>query len=117
MPNRPRLILPLLGGTFTIAIVQTRAPVQTGPGPARSPRQRVVARLQRKAKLVDAKPSDEVEGLKFVVKWEPAKGALGIYISQEDATLPAEVLQVVCLYSTAHYRCVLLISCVFAGCR
>lgn len=78
-----------------MAIVQTRAPLQTGPGPARSPRQRVIARIQRKAKLTDAKPSDEVEGLKFVVKWEPAKGAFGVYIPQDDIKLPAEALQVV----------------------
>ncbi|KAF8972893.1 mediator complex subunit MED14-domain-containing protein [Flammula alnicola] len=94
LPGRPRLKLPLLGGTLTISIVENKVPSQTTPGPARTSRQRVVARLQQKSKLGDAKPSDEVEGLRFTVNWEPAKGALGILIPAEESSLPTDALQV-----------------------
>ncbi|KAF8070340.1 mediator complex subunit MED14-domain-containing protein [Lyophyllum atratum] len=77
-PGRQRLKLPLLGGTITISIVETSGPRTLGPSPARSPRARAFAKLQRKSKLGDSLPSDEVEGLKFQVLWEPAKGALGV---------------------------------------
>ncbi|KAF9484518.1 MED14-domain-containing protein [Pholiota conissans] len=92
--GRPRLKLPLLGGTLTISIVQTKAPPQTGPGPARTSKQRVLSRLQQKSKLGNGRPSDEVEGLKFVVHWEAAKGALGIVIPQEESVMPPDTLKV-----------------------
>lgn len=97
-PGRPRLKLPLLGGTLTISIVQTKGPAQTGPGPARTSQQRVLARLQQKSRLGSGHPSDEVEGLKFVVHWEPAKGALGVLIPQEESILSPDALQVVRLF-------------------
>ncbi|KAH9485239.1 Mediator of RNA polymerase II transcription subunit 14 [Psilocybe cubensis] len=91
-PGRHKI--PPLGGTLTISIIETHAPPQTGPGPARTSRQRVAARLQQKAKLGRAKPSDEVEGLKFSVVWEPTKGALGVIVSAEDTHLPESVLYI-----------------------
>ncbi|CAA7259201.1 unnamed protein product [Cyclocybe aegerita] len=93
-PNRPRNQVPLFGGTLSIAIVETRAPMQTGRGPARTSRQRVIARLQQKSKTGSRRPSDEVEGLKFVVQWEPAQGALGAFIRPEESVLPPDFIRV-----------------------
>ena len=45
----------------------------------------MLSELQLKAKLGSARPSDEVEGLKFEVKWEPMKGALGVVIDQDES--------------------------------
>ncbi|KAF9242015.1 mediator complex subunit MED14-domain-containing protein [Melanogaster broomeanus] len=82
-PQAPnRIKLPSHGGTLTISIVENRATLNTGP--ARSPVARMVAELQQKAKLREGRPSDEVEGLKFDVKWEPMKGALGVAIDQDE---------------------------------
>ncbi|KAF8170264.1 mediator complex subunit MED14-domain-containing protein [Mycena galopus ATCC 62051] len=80
-PGRARPKLPLLGGTLTISIVEAKHP-STG-GPARSPKARVLAELQHRSKLGTLRASDEVEGLKFEVRWEPSKGALGAVISPE----------------------------------
>jgi mediator of RNA polymerase II transcription subunit 14 len=93
--RRQQWKLPDLGGTVTIAIVETHAPIQASPGPARSSKARVIARLQQKSKLGDATPSDEVEGLTFEIRWEPAKGALGVAIPMNESLLAAEVLFVV----------------------
>ncbi|OBZ68191.1 Mediator of RNA polymerase II transcription subunit 14 [Grifola frondosa] len=41
-----------------------------------------------RSKLDGRRPSDEVESLRFEVKWEPEKGALGVVIPVEDARLP-----------------------------
>ncbi|KAG6821038.1 hypothetical protein H0H93_007928 [Arthromyces matolae] len=91
-PHRQnRVKLPLLGGTVTISIVDSPGSSQAGPGPARSPTKRVFARLQRKAKLGEGLPSDEVEGLKLQVHWEPTKGALGVIVS---STMPDHILHV-----------------------
>ncbi|KAJ7668443.1 mediator complex subunit MED14-domain-containing protein [Mycena polygramma] len=79
---RPRAKLPLLGGTLTISIVEAKHPSQIR-GPARTPKARVLAELQHRSKLGTLRASDEVEGLKFEVRWEPAKGALGAVISSE----------------------------------
>lgn len=87
--------LPLLGGKVIISIVETRGPPQAGPGPDRSPKMRTLAKLQRKAKLGDATPSDEVEGLHFEMKWEPEKGALGARVPPDQLVLPKEHLQIV----------------------
>lgn len=57
----------------------------------------MLAKLQRKAKLGNAKPSDEVEGLRFEVKWEPEKGALGVMLPSEELMLPEDYLRVVSL--------------------
>ncbi|KAJ6495613.1 mediator complex subunit MED14-domain-containing protein [Mycena vitilis] len=80
--SRPRAKLPLLGGTLTISIVEAKHPSQIH-GPARTPKARVLAELQHRSKLGTLRASDEVEGLKFEVRWEPAKGALGAIISSE----------------------------------
>jgi mediator of RNA polymerase II transcription subunit 14 len=100
VPGRPappphRSKLPALGGTLTISIITAHAPPQTGSGPARSPKARVLAELQQRSKIGNAKISDEVEGLKFQVKWEPAKGALGVVIPVEEAMLASAELFVV----------------------
>ncbi|KAG6920079.1 hypothetical protein DXG01_010147 [Tephrocybe rancida] len=76
-----RVKLPLLGGTITVSIIESRGPQQAGPGPARSPKTRAFSRIQRRAKLGDGIASDEVEGLRLKVLWEPAKGALGANVS------------------------------------
>lgn len=89
MPGRAqlpsRIKLPPHGGTLTISIVENRASAKVGGGPARSPVARMLSELQLKAKLGSARPSDEVEGLKFEVKWEPMKGTLGVTIDQNDS--------------------------------
>ncbi|OCH90250.1 MED14-domain-containing protein [Obba rivulosa] len=87
-----RVRLPLLGGTLTISIV----PVQprAGSKSSRSPKNRVLAELQQRAKLDTARPSDEVESFKLQVKWQPEKGALGVVIPVEDTALPESELQV-----------------------
>jgi mediator of RNA polymerase II transcription subunit 14 len=84
-----------MGGTLTIAIIQTKAPKRTGLGPARTPQLRAVARIQQKAKLGALQPSDEVEGLTFSVKWEPAAGALGIPLTPAEIQQPVDILQIV----------------------
>ncbi|KAF9453911.1 MED14-domain-containing protein [Macrolepiota fuliginosa MF-IS2] len=95
VPGQHRKIkLPLLGGKVTVSIVETHGPPQAGPGPERSPKSRMLAKLHRKAKLGTAKPSDEVEGLRFEVKWEPEKGAMGVMLPPEQLVLPEEYLQV-----------------------
>ncbi|CAK5281368.1 unnamed protein product [Mycena citricolor] len=76
--TRPRVKLPTMGGTLTISIVESKSASQS-----RSPKARVLAELQQRAKLGSQKPSDEVEGLKFEVRWEPARGALGFVISPD----------------------------------
>ncbi|KII92020.1 hypothetical protein PLICRDRAFT_103790 [Plicaturopsis crispa FD-325 SS-3] len=95
-PGRPapRSSLPQLGGTLTISIVESHSPPQTGGGPARSPKDRVMAELQQKAKLGGRRPSDEVEGLKFEVRWEPSKGALGVAVSPADAVMDPATLSI-----------------------
>ncbi|KAG9311955.1 hypothetical protein JVU11DRAFT_7218 [Chiua virens] len=57
---------------------------KAGGGLARSPGALTFPELQLKAKLGSAVPSDEVEVLKFEVKWEPTNGVLGVIIDQGD---------------------------------
>jgi hypothetical protein len=79
-------------------------------GPARSAKARILAEIQEKSKMGTAtKPSDDVEGLKIEVKWEPTKGALGVNLSPEESKLTSELLKIVCevssprlAYSVAH---------------
>ncbi|PFH52047.1 hypothetical protein AMATHDRAFT_74540 [Amanita thiersii Skay4041] len=92
--NRMRNKIPLLGGTLTISIVEARNPPGAGGGPSRSPKARIIARLQRKYKLADNKPSDEVEGQRFHVTWEPAQGALGVHLLREVLALPSDTLSI-----------------------
>ncbi|KXN90150.1 Mediator of RNA polymerase II transcription subunit 14 [Leucoagaricus sp. SymC.cos] len=86
--------LPLLGGKVTVSIVETHGPPQVGPGPERSPKSRMLAKLQRKAKLGNSISSDEIEGLRFEVQWEPEKGALGVILPPDQLVLPEDLLRV-----------------------
>jgi mediator of RNA polymerase II transcription subunit 14 len=97
MPGRqnPRFKLPLVGGTLSISIVEAQASAQAGGGPARSPQARVLAELQRKSKLGKSRPSDEVEGLRIEVRWEPTKGAMGVNLPPSDLVDPASNLSIV----------------------
>ncbi|KAF8621558.1 hypothetical protein AX15_007725 [Amanita polypyramis BW_CC] len=89
---RVRNKLPLQGGTLTICIAEARDLVQGGP--LRSPKARVIAKLERASKLGNMRPSDEVEGLKFDVRWEPAQGALGVQLPTGSLTLSQGTLKV-----------------------
>ncbi|KAG2354230.1 mediator complex subunit MED14-domain-containing protein [Suillus spraguei] len=86
-PNR--LKLPLHGGTLTISIVE-----KVDKKAARSPIARMIAELQRKSKLGDLRPSDDVESLQFDVKWEPMKGVLAANIDAEEAIVGVKELAV-----------------------
>ncbi|KAL6308200.1 MED14-domain-containing protein [Sparassis latifolia] len=87
-----RVKLPPLGGTITISIVHA----QSSPGRKsyRTPKERVLAELQQKAKLDIGRPSDEVEPFRFEVKWEPEQGVLGVLVPREDVQLPTSSLAV-----------------------
>ncbi len=59
--------------------------------------------LQERAKLAGkGRPSDEVEGMKFDVKWEPQRGALGVVINPEDVKLTKAELAIVSIYLVPH---------------
>ena len=87
-PNRVKL--PPHGGTLTISIVE-----DVEKKVARSPKARMLAELQRRSKLGDMRPSDEVESLQFDVKWEPMKGVLAANIDTEEAIAAVRELVVV----------------------
>jgi mediator of RNA polymerase II transcription subunit 14 len=87
-PNR--LKLPPHGGTLTISIVE-----KVDKKAARSPIARMLAELQRKSKLGDMRPSDDVESLQFDAKWEPMKGVLAANIDAEEAIVTVKELAVV----------------------
>jgi mediator of RNA polymerase II transcription subunit 14 len=71
-------------------------PVQAGLGPERSSKARVISKLQQRSKLGNASASDEVESLRFKVRWEPARGALGVLIPVEEVSaLPENELNIV----------------------
>lgn len=96
--GRSRLKLPLLGGTLTISIAEaskTRPPSRRLPGNLHSSKADAMSRIQRKAKLGNAKLSDEIENLTFEIKWEPTKGAFGVIIPTEDCTIPEGYLTIV----------------------
>ncbi|KAG1871755.1 mediator complex subunit MED14-domain-containing protein [Suillus subalutaceus] len=86
-PNR--LKLPPHGGTLTISIVE-----KVDKKAARSPIARMLAELQRKSKLGDMRPSDDVESLQFDAKWEPMKGVLAANIDAEEAIVAVNELAV-----------------------
>lgn len=111
--NRLRPIVPLLGGTIIISIVETHRPAQSNSSPTRTPQKRAIARLQQKTKLGGAKPSDEVEGLRFMVHWEPTKGALGVLIPSDQLVLSRDALQVVSQRTTSY----IIIFHTTPGCR
>jgi mediator of RNA polymerase II transcription subunit 14 len=87
-PNRVKL--PLHGGTLTISIVE-----DTDKKAARPPMARMLAELQRRSKLGDMRPTDEVESLQFDVKWEPMKGVLAANIDADEAIAAVQELVVV----------------------
>ncbi|KAG2126062.1 mediator complex subunit MED14-domain-containing protein [Suillus clintonianus] len=88
-PPPNRLKLPPHGGTLTISIVE-----KVGKKAARSPIARMLAELQRKSKLGDMRPSDDVESLQFDAKWEPMKGVLAANIDAEEAIAAVKELVV-----------------------
>lgn len=45
----------------------------------------MLSELQLKAKLGSERPSDEIEGLKFEVKWDPIQGTLGVATDQDES--------------------------------
>jgi mediator of RNA polymerase II transcription subunit 14 len=106
-PNANRIKLPPTGGTLSISIVEANAsPLVPGGGPARSSKARVLAELQARSKFgifggagagvgVGRKASDEVEGLKFEVRWETSKGAFGLKVAEEDVRVGEGELRVV----------------------
>jgi len=63
------------------------------------------------------KASDEVEGLKFEVKWEISKGAFGVKVAEEDVRVEEGELAVVSCLLWVHFPsrgCEVLIVCLFA---
>lgn len=94
VPGRPppRSKLPPLGGKLTISIVRVEPSPKNKAN--RSPKDRVLAELQEKSKLQGARPSDEAEPLRFEVKWEPQKEALGVDVPPQDIRLPLRELVV-----------------------
>ncbi|KAF5370780.1 hypothetical protein D9758_002136 [Tetrapyrgos nigripes] len=87
--NAPKI--PLMGGTLTVAIIETTA-LQRANG--RSFRSKTLAELQQISKLQSKRPSDTVEYLKFDIRWEPAQGALAIALPREETVLPKDLLAV-----------------------
>ena len=75
-PRQQQRQLPLLGGKLVISIVQVKE--KTGRNALRSPKARVLAELQGRSRLETSRPSDEVEHMRFDVRWEPENGALGV---------------------------------------
>ncbi|CAL1707828.1 unnamed protein product [Somion occarium] len=97
-PSNQRVNIPRLGGTLTISIVKSEtssSPVSKAHPPHRSAKAQVLAELQERSKLGERKrPSDTVEHLRFEVKWEPQRVALGMSIPFEAVTLPEGELRV-----------------------
>ena len=89
--RQPQKQFPLLGGRLTISIVQVKE--KTGRRAMRSPKARVLAELQGRSRLENSRPSDEVEHMRFDVKWEPEPGALGVMVG--DMYIPPEQLHIV----------------------
>lgn len=85
--------LPTVGGKLSISIVQVKE--KTGRRAMRSPRARVLAELQARSKLEGTVPSDEVESMRFEVRWEPEAGALGVTPAAEDMFMLPDQLQIV----------------------
>ena len=85
--------LPTVGGKLVITIVQVKE--KTGRKAMRSPRARVLAELQARSKLEGTTPSDDVENMRFDVRWEPEAGALGVTPAAEDMFMVLDQLQIV----------------------
>ena len=97
-PRQQQKPLPLLGGKLIISIIQVKE--KTGRSAMRSPKARVLAELQSRARLESTRPSDEVEHMRFDVKWEPESGALGVAPSLADMNMALGQLHIVCLTPT-----------------
>jgi mediator of RNA polymerase II transcription subunit 14 len=89
----------------TISIVEAREPPKIGSnplggfigGPVRPPKARILAEIQERSKLgATTKPSDDVEGLKIEVTWEPTKGALNVSLPPYEAKLSSDSIKIVC---------------------
>ncbi|KAI0743387.1 MED14-domain-containing protein [Daedaleopsis nitida] len=91
-PTQQQKPLPLLGGKLSISIVQVKE--KTGRNAMRSPCARVLAELQSRSKLDTSRPSDEVEHMRFDVRWEPELGALGVIPAPEDMYMHPEELRI-----------------------
>ena len=89
--------IPPQGGTLTVSIVEAKT-ITT-----RKPKQRVLAQLQERSKLGDAKPSDEVESLKIVVQWIPSKEVFGVTCLPADIVMSEDALNVVSILSVPPY--------------
>lgn len=87
--------IPDTGGKITVSLVESHASAKAGGGPHRTPKDRILAKLEQSAKLLEARPSDEVETFRFVVEWEPTRGALGTNTPAEFMMLGPDELQVV----------------------
>lgn len=69
--------------------------------PSRSALDRVLTELEEKSKFgSDRRASDQIEDVSLQVKWEPAKGALGVNLTPQDAVLAESELAVVRTYSS-----------------
>lgn len=101
--NRPKV--PLIGGTLRISLVEKRCTPKAGGGPLRSPKDRLLASIQKDSKLNGSAPSDEVENFMFEVKWEPMKGALGVHLTPELERLEVGEFDVV---RTAKYNALII---------
>lgn len=88
IPGRPWMKIPPQGGTLIVSIVEAKTTT------TRKPKQRVLAQLQERSKLGDAKPSDEVESLKIVVQWTPSKEVFGVTCLPADIVLSEDALNV-----------------------
>jgi mediator of RNA polymerase II transcription subunit 14 len=86
--------IPPQGGTLTVSIIEAKITT------TRKPKQRVLAQLQQRSKLGNAKPSDEVESLKIVVQWTPSKEVFGV---TSDIVMSEDALNVVSILSVPPY--------------
>ncbi|KAL1667181.1 mediator complex subunit MED14-domain-containing protein [Schizophyllum commune] len=83
-PRHPRNLVPPSAGTLHISIIDRRTPKGE---PFRSPKARKLAEIQRKSKLGDLRPSEEVETLALEARWEPEQDALGVSLPREYVTM------------------------------
>ncbi|KAH9924917.1 MED14-domain-containing protein [Fomitopsis serialis] len=91
-PSQRRANIPLFGGKVTISIARAHTtPINKAN---RSPKARILAELQEKAKLGAGRPSDEVEPHELQVKWEPEQGALGTMIPPQEFHLDKSELSI-----------------------
>ncbi|KAH9940499.1 MED14-domain-containing protein [Epithele typhae] len=84
--------LPLLGGKLTVSIVQVKE--KAGRNALRSPKARVLAELHARSRMNAARPSDEVEHMRFDVRWDPEPDALGVAPAMADMFMPPGELQI-----------------------